>query len=503
MKRTTRTLAALMLTGLPAVAAGADPPRHPRARPLGAEQRIAETTLLGGAVEAEVEAAEVAFTTPTFWNGAPQDGLADVHFEVQLRYAATRVLGGRNAGEFVPYQKVHVRIENTTTASEENVLEMDLAPHVGHGEGWHYASNVLLPPGDDEVDPFNDVYRVTVTIELGLPVMLHVDSMPASRLFQEGQPTVVFDGDVVFGGISGLPVGDVTAQLERVQAYADMKAALDAGDLDGALEAFESTLEEPFGDRMDPAGYDASRGLDSHELADLLPNVVDALVQEEVGPDCLVDSEVVSAECEEWIEKGTARFFYLSVLHEIDECLGDVAEGDLDAVDGAAHKWDEAWAYSQALGELVSKRETNCDAGRFGAAIDCAIGEDLARALLDGASALVVSGGVGLDTAIAGVERRLVQIFYLGVVHEIIAMREKVLAADDAGYNKARVEARAFYRTIAHLVGAADDAVLDAAFEDREPDLGRDEAVELVQSVGGALDDVLLPADLADPEVMQ
>ncbi len=496
------TLMALALLVVPDEAHAVDPPRHPRARALGAEQEIAGVTLLGGAIEAEVEAAEVAFTSTTFLNGAPQDGLADLHFEVQLRYAASRVLGGRNVGEFVPYQKVHVRIENTTTASEERLLEMDLAPHVGHGEGWHYASNVLLPPGDDDVDPFNDIYRVTVSIETGVPVMLHADSMPASRLFTAGEQTIVFDDDVVFGGITQLPVGEVPDPLARVQAYADLKAALDAGDYDLAASIFDEVLRAPFESRMDPAGYDASRGLDADELSDLLANVDSALAQEAVDMDCLVDGEVVLPECEEWIDKGTARFFYLAILHELDEATLDVAAGALDAVEGAAHKWDEAWAYHQALVALEGKRQDNCDAGRFGAGVDCGMSEAIETALLEGSEALLANGGVGFESARAVVEEKILQTFYLAVVHEIIGMREKVLAADEAGFNKARVEGRGFYRTIAHLVSAANDAILDAALEDREPDLSQEEAMDLVRRLSDSMAGVLDPGELADQEVV-
>ena len=101
-------------------------------------------------------------------------------------------------------------------------------------------------------------------------------------------------------------------------------------------------------------------------------------------------------------------------------------------------------------------------------------------ALLSGANAILIGGGAGFDAARAVVERELLQVEYLAVVHEIIAMREKILVADDAGYNKARVEARAFYRTIAYLF-AADDAVLIQAFGRDSTTFAQGDAVTLIE----------------------
>ncbi|MEK6606277.1 MAG: iron transporter [Myxococcota bacterium] len=479
------------------------PPQHPRTRALAAEQVLSENDLYGGAVEAELEAAPLDFTVPTLLNGVEMDGLADFHLELQLRYAAANVLGGRNAGEFVPYQKVHVTIVNTTTASADDTIEMDLVPHAGHAEGWHYASNVLLPPGDSEADPFEDAYRVTVTLAPAMTIATHADASPPSGLFARVEPLVLFDRDVAFGGILQMPVGDVEEQLDRVAAYADILAALDANDFSGAAASFEASLAGMFEGRMDVAGYDAARGITEAQLADLSTNVESALAQTGPAPDCLTGGAVVASECKEWIKKGIERAFYLSILHEIDEARRAIAEGALDAVEGAAHKWDEAWAYFRALEATAGKRQTNCDDGRFGAGIACGMEAAIEAALLSGANAILIGGGAGFDAARAVVERELLQVEYLAVVHEIIAMREKILVADDAGYNKARVEARAFYRTIAYLFAADDDAVLIQAFEERDSTtFAQGDAVTLVESLNATMNGLLQADELAQTEVI-
>lgn len=495
-----RTIAALLPV---AAALAGDPPQHPRTRALAAEQVIAELELYGGAVEAEIEAAPVDYTVPAVLNGVPMDGLADIHLELQLRYAAAGVLSSRNAGEFVPHQKIGVTIVNTTTSSADTTIELDLLPHVGRAEGWHYASNVLLPPGDSEDDPFNDTYRVTMTVEPAIQVAVHGDAQPASGLFRREGPLTIFDADVVFGGITVMPVGDVQEQLDRVQAYLDIRTALDASDFATAASLFESVLEGMVESRMDPAGYDAARGITDAELADLLTNIEEALGQTGPEPDCFVDGAAVASECKEWIKKGIERAFYLSILHEIDEALLAIAAGELDAVEGAAHKWDEAWAYYQALKPTVGGRQGNCDSGRFGAGIVCGMDAAIEQAALEGANALLTGGGAGFESARAEFERKLLQIEYLSAVHEIIAMREKVIAADDAGFNKARTEARAFYRTIAHLFSSANDATLTAAFVDRDmASFEQGDAVDLVEIVNQTMNGLLSADELAATEVI-
>lgn len=118
---------------------------------------LVETDIADGAVMAVVEVAQpdqIEIASPP---GLPKDD-AHLHFEVQLRYA-DQALGGRVAGEFVPYLQVDLRIVNDATGE---VLETRLRPHVGLAEGWHYAANIALP-GD------SPTYTAQVTTTGPLP----------------------------------------------------------------------------------------------------------------------------------------------------------------------------------------------------------------------------------------------------------------------------------------------------------------------------------------------
>ena len=147
-----RPILYMLVSALLATHAFAQAPKHPRAPEFPAELVLDEVELFGGAIHAVVEVANVDVLTPGYLNGRTANGLADIHFEVQLRAAKDNVLGARVAGEFIPYQNIRVRIENVSTPSSE-VLEFRLAPHLGRFEGWHYASNVILPPSNTTGKP--------------------------------------------------------------------------------------------------------------------------------------------------------------------------------------------------------------------------------------------------------------------------------------------------------------------------------------------------------------
>jgi uncharacterized protein involved in high-affinity Fe2+ transport len=118
---------------------------------------LIEEDIADGAVMAVVEMAQPDQIETASTPSLPKED-AHLHFEVQLRYT-DQVLGGRVAGEFVPYLQVGLRIVNDTTGE---VLETRLRPHVGVAEGWHYAANITLP-GD------SPTYTAQVTTTGPLP----------------------------------------------------------------------------------------------------------------------------------------------------------------------------------------------------------------------------------------------------------------------------------------------------------------------------------------------
>jgi uncharacterized protein involved in high-affinity Fe2+ transport len=118
---------------------------------------LLEEEIADGAVMAVVEMAppdQIETASPP---SLPKED-AHLHVEVQLRYTG-EALGGRVAGEFVPYLQVDLRVVNDTTGE---ILETRLRPHVGLAEGWHYAANIALP-GD------SPTYTAEVTTTGPLP----------------------------------------------------------------------------------------------------------------------------------------------------------------------------------------------------------------------------------------------------------------------------------------------------------------------------------------------
>ena len=105
-------LLCVLVSAFLATHALAQVPKNPRAPAIPTEIVLGEVELFGGAIRAIVEVAEVDVLTPGFLDGMTSSGLADIHFEVQLRAAQDNVLGARSAGEFIPYQTINVRIEN-------------------------------------------------------------------------------------------------------------------------------------------------------------------------------------------------------------------------------------------------------------------------------------------------------------------------------------------------------------------------------------------------------
>jgi hypothetical protein len=118
---------------------------------------LIEDEIADGAVMAVVELAQPDQVETASLPSLPKED-AHLHVEVQLRYTG-QVLGGRVAGEFVPYLQVGLRIVNDMTGE---TLETPLRPHVGLAEGWHYAANITLP-GD------SPTYTAEVTTTGPLP----------------------------------------------------------------------------------------------------------------------------------------------------------------------------------------------------------------------------------------------------------------------------------------------------------------------------------------------
>ncbi len=477
-----RLIPCVLISALFASHAFAQVPKNPRAPALPMEIELGKFKLFGNTIEAIVEVAEVDATTPPLLNGEVSFGLADMHFEVQLFSEEDKVLGTRTSREFMPHQRVHVRIENRSSIADSSVLDVNLVPHVGLGEGWHYASNIALPPFGTTGNPFTDDYLVTVILFSDNALAVHSDAMPAAALFRGNEGIVIYNAITKLGptsgggagsspaaGVTTLPAGNVAKQQALVAQFSALKNSLpdfvSASTVYRADTGFGETLESSFQKYEDPSRYAERRGLTTAVLQTAEDIVTNALAQQPIGNDCSVSGVAIPDECTQWIDKGGQRMFYLNLLHEIDGAVEKTRNGVFNAVDGAAHSWDEGWAFWQAITGTAGKREGNCTAAEFGNSvnIDCNLVNSIDAALQAGSSAILGNNGVGLAAPIALLEERLNQVFYLAIFHEVVSMRKK--NADLAGFNVARVEGIAFFNTIAYLVPGFDASAL----EDRNP----------------------------------
>ncbi|MFQ5709102.1 MAG: iron transporter [bacterium] len=437
-----------MLLWLRGWAFAQDGPRDPRTAPLPREIELAEQILFGGSIEAEVELANVDRITPDIVNGQLSSDLADVHFELQLRYRAKGQLGSKAAGEFVPYQNVRVTIRNTFT---DETVAVDLVPHLGLEEGWHYASNVRLParPDTDPLGPLNS-YEITVAIIPSNVLSIHSDLMPPSSLLRGETMTMVLDqaffANLRQSEVTQLPAGNVDKQLSRVADFEEIGRIRKDGSLSesqkldqigalyigGQLQALAQKREGDF-----------TRGPEAPVLDQ---PIVDAINGTGASANESFDERM------QRIDKGLQRVFYLSILHELDEVSEKLSDSDpdndADIVDGAAHNLDEAWAYYQALDGTAEKRVRNksSEFPQFAGTLD----EVIEQSFLDGQNAILKALNPNADLAIA--ERKLVQIFYLSVIHEVIGVVDKLGTGNIEGANESRVEGEGFYSAIQYLI---------------------------------------------------
>lgn len=163
-------------TGTPTATTGLDFTNFPK-RPL-LVQRTSR-----GAVELSLSVAPTRPLSVILFqaNVAPPE----LHFDVDARYTGFG-LGGRSAGEFVPYLRMSVRVTNSTT---NEAAETELVPVISLSEGLHYARNLRLPG-------LAPLYAV----------QLIVRGPEAFTASGGGSGAVVYQSDLTPSGISGTVV---------------------------------------------------------------------------------------------------------------------------------------------------------------------------------------------------------------------------------------------------------------------------------------------------------
>lgn len=187
-----RSLLALSLLCAPALAAA-------QARtPVTQTAEVSSGEVFGGAITARVLVGPPEPFHPAVRNGVAESGSSDLRLVLDYHYRVKEQLGGKNEGEFVPYQTITVRIENLTTTEPENTVEFALHPAVSVAQGWHYASEVRLPPVNAETDLLSDQFRITVTSSSLGSVSIRSDALPASALFRPpaGEVVLLYDGEL-------------------------------------------------------------------------------------------------------------------------------------------------------------------------------------------------------------------------------------------------------------------------------------------------------------------
>jgi uncharacterized protein involved in high-affinity Fe2+ transport len=169
---------------------------------------ISEDQLFGGAIGVKISASPPDPYTPAVLNGVAESGESDLRLKVDLRYRAPNQLGGKNAGEFVPYQRIRVRIVNLDAPAPDNEAVFDLAPAVGAAEGWHYASEVRLPPLAETADVLASRFTFELSCISLASMAVKSDALPASALFRPPTPTsfiALFEGEVDLSLARSLP----------------------------------------------------------------------------------------------------------------------------------------------------------------------------------------------------------------------------------------------------------------------------------------------------------
>lgn len=159
---------------------------------LEGEVVVFDAPIAGGAATAKLEIAPPHHAD----DGGDHVEGADYHFEAQIRYAAP-VLGGRSAGDFVPYLQVELELVNLETGEEALVA---MPPVVGIEEGWHYAADVDL---DGSLGLSSAAYEAELKIRGSEDVVLHSDLLGAEAGTFFAPEEIVVEGFFTIEDLAG------------------------------------------------------------------------------------------------------------------------------------------------------------------------------------------------------------------------------------------------------------------------------------------------------------
>jgi Low iron-inducible periplasmic protein len=186
------------------------------------------------------------------------------------------------------------------------------------------------------------------------------------------------------------------------------------------------------------------------------------------------------------VQKGVQNGVMVAwTLHELVAAREDVAAGELDPAEGAAHKVDEAWAFYHGEDPSGAPFATADKRGE-----DFGTGSAVNEAMLDQFSAArdaALAGEAGaLDAAVAEIRRQLL-ITYIQAALKYSATTDQALADGDLA--EARVqqaEGLAFFRVVAPLVAEAGPAAARTVID--ELDVGAAPRAGIGARVSAALE---------------
>lgn len=422
-------------------------PRSNRTPALPGPKTLATTALHAGAVQVTLGVDNVRSTQRGIVQGARSTADADVFLFVDVQTAAAQVLGGNNAGDFIPWQQVRVKIENVVTT---DVVEFNLVPHVGSVHGWTYGSHVRLPPAERDSNPFQDAYKVTVSLAPQPPVVLLDDALPPSALWRADGPVTVLSTQAVLGPVVALPVHDVPGAAAVADAWNLVRTAVGQGDLAAARGAYVGTLQDFVRRLQDATLYDPARQLAGGVLAGLDASVVAALSGGDVDGECNGDV----AACGAWALATLERAFILAAIQDGDAAAAAAGRGDSAA---ASLAWDRAYVWQQQVRALVLTSELQCLTGppREPTVVDCGMATGLDEVLVGGANAASLADAAALSTAADILTHQLLKHAYFHLAHHLVL-------AVQGGVDLERVRARVAFRAFHHLVPYSQRLLVDA-----------------------------------------
>ncbi len=271
---------------------------------------------------------------------------------------------------------------------------------------------------------------------------------------------------------------DVASHRLVVLDVCDIARLVDEGDFEGAAEVYRgggaSVADD--GTVRTLAGFatreDAQHGLDDYYGT---PTPLDDFVSaalEGTGP-FAGEADDVRAQ---GVEKGVQNQLMVAwVVHELSSALEKADEGNFDPAEGAAHNWDEAWAFYHGAQPDCAPYGTAdrraADFGTVGEGDTALANEAILAAMVAGRDALLDGDLEAAEAAANAVMQGLTITYSQAAIRYATLVEQDLAEGDPDQAREHQAEGLAFWRVIeAHVVplgvdGDAIDTVFDLTNE--------------------------------------